>query len=170
MSALLKKTTKHDLPEMTELNNERNTQLNQSLSVFWLLQLISWLRTPGFLLPIVIYTSSLTPEILALVQRPFSPPTDGLSNLKLFYLRRNTSHCPQVTVVDIQGGSYMTGTNCDLFTHKYSRSYLNQLVLAADCWPLIAPVATRSGWRLTTYSLYLPPSSTKPLGVWGWGS
>ena len=29
---------------------------------------------------------------------------------------------------DIQGGSNMTGTNCDLFTHKSSRSYLNHLV------------------------------------------
>jgi hypothetical protein len=29
----------------------------------------------------------------------------------------------------IQGGSNMTGTNCDFFTHKYSRSYLNHLVL-----------------------------------------
>ena len=30
--------------------------------------------------------------------------------------------------VHIQGGSNMTGTNCDLFTHKLSRSYLNHLV------------------------------------------
>jgi hypothetical protein len=29
----------------------------------------------------------------------------------------------------IQGGSNMTGTNCDLFTHKSSRSYLNHLVV-----------------------------------------
>ena len=29
---------------------------------------------------------------------------------------------------DIKGGSNMTGTNCDLFTHKSSRSYLNHLV------------------------------------------
>jgi hypothetical protein len=28
----------------------------------------------------------------------------------------------------IQGGSNMTGTNCDLFTHILSRSYLNHLV------------------------------------------
>ena len=28
----------------------------------------------------------------------------------------------------VQGGSNMTGTNCDLFTHKSSRSYLNHLV------------------------------------------
>jgi hypothetical protein len=36
-----------------------------------------------------------------------------------------------VTVISvrIQGGSNMTGTNCDLFTHKSSRSYLNHLVL-----------------------------------------
>jgi hypothetical protein len=30
--------------------------------------------------------------------------------------------------VDIQGGSNMTGTNCDLFTHKSYRSYFNHLV------------------------------------------
>jgi hypothetical protein len=29
----------------------------------------------------------------------------------------------------IQGGSNMTGTNCGLFTHKSSRSYLNHLVV-----------------------------------------
>jgi hypothetical protein len=28
----------------------------------------------------------------------------------------------------IQGGSNMTGTDCGLFTHKSSRSYLNHLV------------------------------------------
>ena len=28
----------------------------------------------------------------------------------------------------LQGSSNMTGTNCDLFTHKSSRSYLNHLV------------------------------------------
>jgi hypothetical protein len=32
----------------------------------------------------------------------------------------------------IQGGSNMTGTNCDLFTHKSSRSYLNHLVQCYD--------------------------------------
>jgi hypothetical protein len=30
--------------------------------------------------------------------------------------------------VFVQGGSNMTGTNCDLFTHNQSRSYLNHLV------------------------------------------
>ena len=30
--------------------------------------------------------------------------------------------------IDIQGGSNMIGTNCDLFTHISSRSYLNNLV------------------------------------------
>jgi hypothetical protein len=30
----------------------------------------------------------------------------------------------------IQGGSNMTGKNCDLFTHNQSRSYLNHLVLS----------------------------------------
>jgi hypothetical protein len=31
-------------------------------------------------------------------------------------------------MVEIKGGSNMTGTNCDLFTHNQSRSYLNHLV------------------------------------------
>jgi hypothetical protein len=29
---------------------------------------------------------------------------------------------------NVQGGSNMTGTNCDMFTHKSSRSYLKHLV------------------------------------------
>ena len=32
----------------------------------------------------------------------------------------------------VQGGSNLTGTNCDLFTHKSSRSYLNHIVLIYD--------------------------------------
>jgi hypothetical protein len=35
------------------------------------------------------------------------------------------THCRNV----VQGGSNMTGTNCDLFTHNQSRSYLNHLVI-----------------------------------------
>jgi hypothetical protein len=41
---------------------------------------------------------------------------------------------------NVQGGSNMTGTNCDLFIHKSSRSYLNHLVKQAEptvCWPNI---------------------------------
>ena len=34
----------------------------------------------------------------------------------------------KMDVKEIQGGSNMTGTNCDLFTHNQSRSYLNHLV------------------------------------------
>jgi hypothetical protein len=33
-------------------------------------------------------------------------------------------------LINVQGGSNMTGTNFDLFTHKSSRSYLNHLVLS----------------------------------------
>ena len=37
--------------------------------------------------------------------------------------------------VKVQGGSNMTGTNCDLFTHNQSRSYLNHLVPCyEDVW------------------------------------
>jgi hypothetical protein len=35
----------------------------------------------------------------------------------------------QVQSRKIQGVSNMTGTNCDLFTHNQSRSYLNHLVI-----------------------------------------
>jgi hypothetical protein len=38
--------------------------------------------------------------------------------------KSNTHSCD----LKIQGGSNMTGTNCDLFTHKSSRSCLNHLV------------------------------------------
>jgi hypothetical protein len=43
----------------------------------------------------------------------------------------------QATGGNIQGGSNITGTNCDLFTHKSSRSYLNHLVIwcvRLACW------------------------------------
>jgi hypothetical protein len=33
-----------------------------------------------------------------------------------------------LSIVKVQGVSNMTGTNCDLFTHSQSRSYLNHLV------------------------------------------
>jgi hypothetical protein len=36
--------------------------------------------------------------------------------------------CMQANARIVQGGSNMTGTNCDLFTHNHSRSYLNDLV------------------------------------------
>ena len=62
-----------------------------------------------------------------------APPEDGTevlnhvggSNLMSAFL---LIHCILLVSKDIQGGSNMTGTNCDLFTHKQSRSYLNHLV------------------------------------------
>ena len=44
-----------------------------------------------------------------------------------------------VTITQIQGGSNMTGTNCDLFTHNQSRSYLNHLVLERNLQPVLQP-------------------------------
>ena len=48
---------------------------------------------------------------------------------------------PPSLLHNVQGGSNMTGTNCDLFTHNQSRSYLNHLVhrvipggIAAEAW------------------------------------
>jgi hypothetical protein len=44
----------------------------------------------------------------------------------------NKQHVKSVFILVIQGGSNMTGTNCDLFTHKSSRSYLNHLVVTSN--------------------------------------
>jgi hypothetical protein len=48
--------------------------------------------------------------------------------LKADHLCSYTKHTARLKNI-LQGGSSMTGTNCDLFTHKSSRSYLNHLVL-----------------------------------------
>jgi hypothetical protein len=59
---------------------------------------------------------------------------DFIASLKSKCILERFSLCsrcmsPRVKAfVQIQGGSNMTGTNCDLFTHKSSRSYLNHLV------------------------------------------
>jgi hypothetical protein len=56
----------------------------------------------------------------------------------LFSIKKCTSYlnavckfycCITTYTKNVQGGSNMTGTNCDLFTHKQSRSYVNHLVL-----------------------------------------
>jgi hypothetical protein len=44
----------------------------------------------------------------------------------------------------VQGGSNMTGTNCDLFTHKSSRSYLNHLVFSSNLLPEYTNYRTQS--------------------------
>jgi hypothetical protein len=43
-------------------------------------------------------------------------------------IKKDVIKCHKVINHKIQGGSIMTGTNCDLFTHKSSRSYLNHPV------------------------------------------
>jgi hypothetical protein len=48
----------------------------------------------------------------------------------------------------LQGGSNMTGTNCDLFTHKSSQSYLNHLLLPPSS-------STDGGSPLLGYSILL---------------
>jgi hypothetical protein len=51
----------------------------------------------------------------------------GTSRMRLLKLIKD---CKCRIEEEIQGGSNMTGTNCDLFTHNQSRSYLNHLVHA----------------------------------------
>ena len=60
-----------------------------------------------------------------------SSDTYDLTSRSSFTGQRNMSSVLRFfkgTAVNIQGGSNMTGKNCDLFTHKSSRSYLNHLV------------------------------------------
>jgi hypothetical protein len=57
-----------------------------------------------------------------------------------------------VTLI-IQGGSNMTGTNCDLFTHNKSQSYLNHLVFGNyKLWSSLCSFL----WFLITSSLLGP--------------
>ena len=63
------------------------------------------------------------------------------------------------TEENIQGGSNMTGTNCDLFTHKSSRSYLNHLVYFTI---LIQSCIFRSGrFRCVCNSSFLLTNNTR---------
>ena len=54
---------------------------------------------------------------------------------------------------EIQGGLNMTGINCDLFTHKQSRSYLNHLVQGPKlilywvCVTIEMMIVTRKFWK-----------------------
>jgi hypothetical protein len=52
-----------------------------------------------------------------------------ISRISVCKLRTLSESFTVINTVSIQGGSNMTGTNCDLFTHKESRSYLNHLVI-----------------------------------------
>jgi len=60
----------------------------------------------------------------------------------------------------IQGGSNMTGTDCGLFTHNQSRSYLNHLVLQnlfilVLHWFVSFSVFLLPGpWQITSISFY----------------
>jgi hypothetical protein len=54
--------------------------------------------------------------------QPINPNKQGLGQIQAQYITF-------IKNKDVQGGSNMTGTNCDLFTHKLSRSYLSHLVV-----------------------------------------
>jgi hypothetical protein len=62
---------------------------------------------------------------------------DSATNIQ-FVIGRCVMSVSESLSSQIQGGSNMTGTNCDLLTHKSSRSYLNHLVnknrLRVTCW------------------------------------
>jgi hypothetical protein len=56
-------------------------------------------------------------------------PKQGSSSVSKEYF--STQQAAKNECLIIQGGSNMTGTNCDLFTHNQSRSYLNHLVISS---------------------------------------
>jgi hypothetical protein len=84
----------------------------------------------------------------------------------------------------------MTGTNCDLFTHNQSRSYLNHLVFPCECqrsaslcvsyvcqwnWiysSTVEPQKEKNSWIISVYHVtrysfwYLLPSFLWMLGLW----
>jgi hypothetical protein len=64
------------------------------------------------------------------------------------------------TQLEIQGDSNMTWTNCDLFTHKLSRSYLNHLVTRAN----VLLISLESGCITFSYfcSSVTQPCFSKP--------
>jgi hypothetical protein len=66
-------------------------------------------------------------------------------------------------IFEIQGGSNMTGTNCDLFTHNQSRSYLNHLVYVLTC-----SVSTGSELSINEWMRLLPISYSRRVLHWTW--
>jgi hypothetical protein len=55
--------------------------------------------------------------------------------------------CPSSNRFNIQGGSNMTGTNCDLFTHGLSWSYLNHLLLVhLQCQRVLRDSVVHDQW------------------------
>jgi hypothetical protein len=64
--------------------------------------------------------------------------SNTLANLQTYYCTK-TKYSIRITSCHIQGGSNMTGTNCDLFTHKSSRSYLNHLVISVYTTTYLRP-------------------------------
>ena len=66
---------------------------------------------------------NMTPCVLVLCTNVEQEHT--ASNFRFDVLK---TEAPGVSKTMVQGGSNMTGTNCDLFIHKSSRSCLNHLV------------------------------------------
>jgi hypothetical protein len=73
----------------------------------------------------------------------------------------NAFHC-------IQGGSNMTGTNCDLFTHKSSPSYLNHLVFGTLSAKSLGSRRVRKITKNACYLRHVCPSIRKISAAAGW--
>ena len=64
----------------------------------------------------------------------------------LYSVRFFWKSCSLLDNVEIQCSSNMTGTNCDLFTHNQSRSYLNHLVYSG-----VGEAASKTKWWRAAY-------------------
>jgi hypothetical protein len=62
----------------------------------------------------------------------------------------------RVTALDVQGGSNMTGTNCDLFTHNQSLSYLNHLVCFLPRIVIYHQIQNQQNYHVSCISLHEP--------------
>jgi hypothetical protein len=60
-----------------------------------------------------------------------------------------------INIEYIQGGSNMTGTNCDLFTHKSSRSYLNHLLIFIVVLPSELPLNMNMNIKIGLFRRYV---------------
>jgi preprotein translocase subunit SecG len=66
-----------------------------------------------------------------------------------------------IIIIIIQGGSNITGTNCDLFTHNQSRSYLNHLVIIIIIIIIIIKLCLLTCWLNSTSASYKASTKTK---------
>jgi hypothetical protein len=106
-------------PEQTVLAVVRVRQMEVSITFFRDTKVCAWMSDYDTRLPLKMNRISLLESSKTIDTVTWSHIPEDL-NLQ--------QKCCEDIMYHIKGGSNMTGTNCDLFTQKSSRSYLNHLV------------------------------------------